>query len=76
MVIIIKILAKASGLVNVDFASVKVIANPVTEGLEKARLISKIAETIFSMNNEILIFIYLYKRASLYTFRFFHELYP
>ena len=39
------------------FASVKVIASPVIEGLEKAKLISRIAETIFAMNKEVLIFI-------------------
>lgn len=44
------------GLASVDFASVNATA-PVIDGAENAKLIRRIAETMFAMNSEV--FIYL-----------------
>jgi len=46
-------LANTTGLVNVNFPSFKATAAPVIEGLEKAKLIRSIAETMFAMNSEV-----------------------
>lgn len=54
-VVIMKISAKPKGLTNSMLSLVGETANPVMDGLINVKLIIRIAETMFSMNNDVFI---------------------
>lgn len=53
IVVMIKIVAKPRGLANVIFGSAKLTVSPVIVGFKNAKVMRRIAETMFSMNNGV-----------------------